>query len=64
MHKFLKIIKDLVILLLKKLFELIGDFCEIYSACMRYDFDDIIDNSNKKKQRNAVTLYYGISLNI
>lgn len=48
MHKFLKIIKDLVILLLKKLFELIGDFCEMCSACMRYDFDAIDDNSKKK----------------
>ena len=53
MHKFLKIIKDLVILLLKKLFELIGDFCEIYSACMRYDFDAIEDKSDKKDKKES-----------
>ena len=50
MLKFLKILKDVLILLLKKLFELIGSFFEIYSACRHYDFDALEDNNNKESE--------------
>ncbi len=48
MLKFLKLLKEFIFKLLKKTLELFGVFCEICSACMRYDFDAIDNNNNKK----------------
>ncbi len=50
MSKIFKILKDFVIWLLKKAYELIGAFCDICSACRRYDFDSLDDKNNKKDE--------------
>ena len=40
----IKLFKKFVILAFKKIFELIGSFCEICSACMWRDFGALDDN--------------------
>ena len=47
MAKFLKILKDIILFILKKFLELLNFLCKMYSIGMRYDFNALEDN---KKQ--------------